>query len=220
VAHAVTARRAASLAVGCALVALALSPVSGDAHGDHDGQVGHMARHVLLGMLAPVFLALGAPGTAVLRASGPAVRRRLAAVLRSTPVHVLTHPVTAAVLDIGGLYVVVLAGVHPHPLLYAHYLAAGYLFAWSIAGPDPAPRRPGPVTRVVVLVAAAAAHAVLAKHLYATATDDEGRTAALVMYYGGDLAELLLAVALFSWWFRRLRVTGRRQRARSRPSCA
>ena len=203
--------RRAAFAVGCLLVALGLSPVFGDAH----DPVGHMARHVVLGMLAPVFLALAAPGTAVLRAAGPRTRRRLGALLRSAPVHVLTHPVTAAVLDIGGMYVVMLVPLHPGPLLYVHYLAAGYLFAWSIAGPDPAPRRPGPAFRLVVLVVAASAHGVLAKHLYATAADDAGRTGALVMYYGGDLAELILAAALFSWWFRLRRVRDRRSRSRA-----
>jgi putative membrane protein len=208
--------RKASFALGCLLVVLGLSPLLGDAH----HPVGHMARHVVLGMLAPVFLALAAPGRAVLRAAGPRTRKRLGALLRSAPVHVLTHPVTAAVLDIGGLYVVMLVPVHAHPLLYVHYLAAGYLFAWSIAGPDPAPRRPGPVPRLVVLVVAAAAHAVLAKHLYATAADDDGRTAALVMYYGGDLAELVLAAALFSWWFRVRRARDRRLPGRSLPASA
>jgi hypothetical protein len=39
---------------------------------------------------------------------------------------------------------------------------------------------------------------VLAKHLYAVAVVDHERDAALLMYYGGDVAELLLAVALFA----------------------
>jgi putative membrane protein len=39
----------------------------------------------------------------------------------------------------------------------------------------------------------------------ATAHDLDGmRAAAQLMYYGGDLAELALAVALFATWFRAL----------------
>ena len=97
--------------------------------------------------------------------------------------------------------------------MHLHYLAAGYLFAWSLAGPDPAPRRPGLAVRVGALLVAAAGHAVLAKYLYAQAEtlppgltdrDPEAfRSAAQLMYYGGDLAELLLAVALFATWYHR-----------------
>ncbi|MBB4911490.1 cytochrome c oxidase assembly protein [Actinophytocola algeriensis] len=81
------------------------------------------------------------------------------------------------------------------------------MFTWSIAGPDSAPRRPGMPTRVVALVLAVAAHSVLAKVLYARAPEgpdgEAVREAAQLMYYGGDLAELALAAALFAIWYRR-----------------
>lgn len=189
------ARTAAWLA-GCAVLAVALSPAI------PDDPPGHMLRHLLLGMVAPLGLVLGAPVTLLLRASPVRWRRAVAAALRSRVVHVLGHPGTAAVLSVGGLYVALLLPLPEHPLLHLHYVAAGYLFAWSMAGPDPAPRRPRLATRVTVLVLAAAAHAVLAKIGYATATTDAERAAALLMYYGGDLAELLLAVALFAAWYR------------------
>lgn len=199
--------RVAAWCAGCLVVAL------GAALTDHGDPRAHMARHVLLGMLAPLGLVLGAPVTLLLRAA-PRSGRVVARVLRSRPLHVLGHPVTAALLSTGGLVAVMSTPLRStgdptvHLALDLHYLAAGYLFAWSIAGPDPAPRRPGPITRVVVLVLAAAAHAVLAKHLYAGAADEEGRAAALLMYYGGDVAEVLLATALFADWYRR-RAPGR-----------
>ncbi len=65
---------------------------------------------------------------------------------------------------------------------------------------------------MVTLVAAAGGHAALAKFLYAHAEvvppgaghDAEAmRAAARLMYYGGDVAELLLVVALFAAWYRR-----------------
>ncbi|MGX7824589.1 cytochrome c oxidase assembly protein [Actinokineospora sp. 24-640] len=203
--------RSAAWVAGCAVVAVAVSPVLGEG-GDPRA---HMARHLLLGMIAPLGLVLAAPVTLLLRVRGPATRRRVGRVLRSAPVHVLGHPVAAAVLSVGGLYAVMLTPLHTvaetHPVahhaLHLHYLVAGYLFTWSIAGPDPAPRRPAPRTRLVVLVLAAAAHAVLAKALYARADtlpwaahhDAESVAAAAeLMYYGGDLAELLLAAALFA----------------------
>lgn len=109
-----------------------------------------------------------------------------------------------------------------HALVLAHLLAAGCVYTWAVAGPDPAPRRPGLPTRVAVLVAAGGVHAFLAKLLYAHppaahhagshavagAASDGGsveafRTAAQWMYYGGDAAELVLAAMLFAWWYRR-----------------
>ncbi len=202
--------RTAAWLLGCAVAALTLSPLLAG----HDPRT-HMARHLLLGMAAPLGLVLAAPVTLLYRVTGQATGRRISRVLRARPVHVLSHPVTAALLAVGGLYAVLLtplaAAVHTHPwvhnALLLHYLVAGYLFTWAIAGPDPAPRRPGTTTRVVVLVLAVAAHAVLAKVLYARAPDGPGgeaaRAAAQLMYYGGDLAELALAAVLFAAWYRR-----------------
>lgn len=60
---------------------------------------------------------------------------------------------------------------------------------------------------MVVLFLAAAGHAILATYLYAEADRMAGplltdarelERAAVLIYYGGDLAELLLAVALFA----------------------
>jgi putative membrane protein len=206
--------RTAAWLAGCAVLAVAVSPVLGPA-GDPRA---HMGQHLLLGMLAPLGLAMGAPVTLLLRVAPP-VRRPVARVLHSRPAHLLAHPVTAAMVSTGGLFLVLLtpvyaaAGQHPllHHGLHVHYLAAGYLFAAAIAGPDPAPRRPGLPVRTGTLLAAAAAHAVLAKFLYANAgalppgagqDADAVRAAAQLMYYGGDFAELLLAVALFAGWYR------------------
>jgi putative membrane protein len=122
----------------------------------------------------------------------------------------------------GGLYVLHLTPLYgitttnalAHHVVNLHFLLAGCLFTWSIAGPDPAPRRPTITTRALVLVAAGAAHAYLAKLLYARAPappphgPDQVRAAAQLMYYGGDLAELALAVALFAIWYRRIPVSG------------
>ena len=198
--------RTAAWLLGCAVAAVALSP----ALAGHDPRT-HVARHLLLGMVAPLGLVLAAPVTLLLRVSAPATRRRIGRVLRSRAVHVLGHPATAALLAVGGLYAVMTTPLaeasetHPvlHTALLLHYLAAGYLFTWAIAGPDPAPRRPGTATRVVVLVLAVAAHAVLAKILYARAPTEQDAEAAQLMYYGGDLAELALAAALFATWYRR-----------------
>lgn len=90
--------------------------------------------------------------------------------------------------------------------MHAHFLAAGHLFAWVVAGPDPAPRRPSVPARLVVLGVAIVGHAALSQLLYAgalvqvSAPADDRRTGAELMYYGGDVAELALAVALVTTW--------------------
>jgi putative membrane protein len=208
--------RLASFTAGVGLILGALSPqLSAWAH--HDLR-GHMLQHLLLGMLAPLALVLGAPGTLLLRRMPIRTARRMSAAMRSTPVARLTHPATALALDTGGLYLLYLTPVYAlsqvHPLLstflHIHFLGAGCLFAWAIVGPDPAPHRPRLRVRLAVLFVAIAAHSTLAKVLYAYGMPTGAgfdaaviRDAAQIMYYGGDIAELLLAIALFASWYRR-----------------
>lgn len=223
--------RTAAWLGGCAVVAVAGSPLVGP----HSDPRMHMASHLLLGMVAPLGLVLAAPVTLLLRASPPRVGRAVTRLLRQPPVRVLAHPVSGLVLSVGGLYVVMLTSVYAwaahdallHQLIHLHYLAAGCLLTWSLVGPDPAPHRAGMPTRVAVLIAAAAGHAVLAKHLYASAERMAGplmtdprtlENAAMLMYYGADVAELLLAAALFgSWYSRRGRRTARSRAAGPTP---
>ena len=177
-----------------------------------------MIQHLLIGMLAPLGLVLAAPLTLLLRTLSVTRARAVTAVLRSSAFHWLSHPGTALLLNIGGMYIIYLTPLYNltltnpslHYLVHFHFLAAGYLFTWSIAGPDPAPRRPGMRTRLVVLFVSIAAHAFLSKFMYAyswprnTPHDmEQVREAAQLMYYGGDFAELLLVVALFAGWYRR-----------------
>jgi len=90
--------------------------------------------------------------------------------------------------------------------VHVHLVASGYLFAWVVAGPDPGPARPTVRARLVVLGIAIAVHASLAQLLYAGLLVDVHepvagmRAAGDLMYYGGDLAELLLALALLLSW--------------------
>jgi putative membrane protein len=209
--------RTASFLTGCLLLVVALAPAG---HGDF---VDHMARHLLVGMLAPLALVLGAPVTLVLRTVSPAAGRAVGRLLHTRTLRVVAHPVTALCLNVGGLallyvtplYTRTLADPSLHRAVQVHFLAAGYLFAWVVAGPDPAPRRPSVPARLVVLGAAVAAHAVLAQLLYAgalvhiPATIEQRQGGATLMYYGGDIAELLIAFALVSSWRPRRPASGR-----------
>ncbi|GID26877.1 cytochrome c oxidase assembly protein [Paractinoplanes brasiliensis] len=171
--------------------------VPGHAHTFRD----HMIGHLVLGMGAPLLLVLARPVTLALRALPVRAARRLARALRSRPVVVLTHPVTAGVLDAGGLVVLYTTGLHSGGFLVGlHLLLTGYLFTAAAVGRDPAPHRPGPAVRSAVLIAFIAVHGILAKHLYGHPPPGvpaaEAEQAAQLMYYGGDLLHLAVIVLL------------------------
>ncbi|MDX6320377.1 MAG: putative rane protein [Propionibacteriaceae bacterium] len=175
----------------------------------------HMAGHLLLGMLAPLLLVLGAPVTVALRGLPVQHARRLSRVLARPELAVLTHPVTAALLDVGGLWLLygtpLFGWMHASPaghlVAQIHVLVAGYLFTFSLVGVDPTGHRADIRLRSAVLVAALAAHGILAKRLYvdppAGVSVADGERAAMVMFYGGDLVEIVLVVAVCLEWYRR-----------------
>ncbi|GHF54982.1 hypothetical protein GCM10010218_40410 [Streptomyces mashuensis] len=204
--------RSASFLAGLVLLGVALlPPLAPAAHTDFRG---HMAQHMLVGMYAPLALVLAAPVTLLLRALPPRGARRVTAVLHSRPARVAAHPAVALVLSTGSLvplYFTPLydaAMAHPagHALMGVHFLVSGCLFAHAVAGPDPAPGRPGVRARLVYLGVAIAAHALIAQALYGGFFVDvhapvgQVQQGAEIMYYGGDVAELLLAGALVATW--------------------
>jgi len=207
--------RTSSFVAGIGLLAVALLPsLMRFAH--HDLR-GHMIQHLLVGMFAPIGLVLAAPLTLLLRTLPVRHARRVTAALRSKPLHWLSHPGTTLLLNMGGMYLLYLTPLYTlmlnnssiHLLVHLHFLAAGCLFTWSVAGPDPAPRRPGLRIRLLVLFISIAAHAYLSKFMYAYTWPgntphslEQIREAAQMMYYGGDFAELLLVVALLAGWYR------------------
>lgn len=193
---------------GLLLVAVsAYGPLAAAAH--HDFRA-HMAGHLLLGMAAPLLLVLAAPISLALRALPVTAARRLSRVLRSAPARFLTHPVTAATLDAGGLWLLYTTDLHAeaaarpwlHTLVQLHVLLAGYLFTASIVGVDPAPHRSSYATRTLVLVVFMAAHAILAKQLYGHPLPvAHAQAGAKLMYYGGDAIHVVVLVLFCRRWF-------------------
>ena len=197
--------------VGClCAVAAVLGPLADRAHHEFGA---HMAGHVLLGMLAPLLLVSAAPITLALRVLPVRRARPLARLLASRLPATLTNPAVAAVLDIGGLWMLYrtelysLMSTKPwlHAVVGIHVLVAGYLFTFAIlGGPDPAPHRPRAGYRAAVLVAALAAHNILAKSLYAVPPEgvppEQATVAGQLMYYGGAPVEIALIVLLCRSW--------------------
>lgn len=145
----------------------------------------HMSQHMVLSMIAPLLLVLGAPITLALRAlpaaradqpSGP--REWLLAALHSPVAKVLTHPVTAFILFVTAPYMVYFSGLYEtamrlhwaHELMHVHFVLVGYLFFESLIGTDPIPyRAPYPI-RLVTLFASLAVHAFFAVALISSDT--------------------------------------------------
>ncbi|MCW4386176.1 cytochrome c oxidase assembly protein [Salinibacterium sp. SYSU T00001] len=185
----------------------------------HSSFAGHMAAHLAVGMVAPLLLVLGAPVTLALRSLHIVPARRLSRLLRSIPARMLMNPVVAATLNVGGMWVFYLTPLYSlaqgawlfHVLVMVHLLIVGFLFTAAIVTPDPSPHRSSFALRAVVLLLALAAHAVLAKYLYANPPAGvalaEAQEGAQLMFYGGDLVDLVLLALLGAQWYR---VSGRR----------
>jgi cytochrome c oxidase assembly factor CtaG len=122
----------------------------------------HMVQHLLLAMVAPPLLAIGAPMTLTLRAASPNVRRSvLLPVLHSWPVKAISWPPVGWTF-----FAVVMWATHFSPLFNAAlenpalhsaehllYLLAGVLFWWPVIGADPMRWRLSPIGRMVYLAA-------------------------------------------------------------------
>ncbi|MHC3472223.1 cytochrome c oxidase assembly protein [Streptomyces sp. 7R007] len=173
---------------------------------------GHMATHLAAGMAAPLLVVLARPVTLALRALPVPARRTLLSLTRSRPVTLLVWPPVAALVDVGGMWLLYRAplppAVHHSPLPTVHLFAAGTLFTFSVLALDPVRHRAGLALRSGVLFAAAAAHTVLARSLWRAGppglayTPADLHQASHLMYYGGDVVEVALAVVVATQWYR------------------
>lgn len=143
----------------------------------------HMMAHMVLGMIAPIGIVLGAPITLALRAlpSGRGEQERglrglLVAALSFRVVLVLTHPIVALAIFDGSLFFLYftnifdsLMGSHlGHLLMSVHFLLAGMLFFHVIIGIDPRPKQYPHIFRIVILFAAMSIHAFFSISLLST----------------------------------------------------
>ena len=204
--------RTLSAAAGVVAGVVAVGPLGVLGHHDFTA---HMWGHLLLGMLAPLLLVLSAPVTVALRGLPVAWARRLSRVLSTPYVRVVSHPVVAGLLNIGGLWLLYTTPLHAwmhasavgHLLVHVHVLLAGWVFTAAILQVDPAPHPHGHPLRAGVLVAFLALHAILSKHVYAHPPAGvgvaEAQAGAQLMYYGGDWIDLVLIAVFCLDWYRR-----------------
>ena len=145
----------------------------------------HMIAHMILSMVAPIFLVLSAPITLALRAL-PAgrvkgergLRGLVVSALHSLPSKTWSHPIVALVIFDGSLFALyftplfgeLMSNHFGHLLMNFHFIAAGLLFFYIIVGIDPNPRRIHHLVRIVILFAAMSIHAFFSVALMSSST--------------------------------------------------
>lgn len=203
------------VAFGAGLVTMLLATQSG--LGAYDGVLfsAHAAQHVLLGMVAPGLLALGAPLTLALRVAPRQLGRRLAGTARSPLAAVATHPLAAwslfvvspFVLYFSPLYALTLRNEPAHVLAHAVLVLSGSLFLGPLVGRDPTRWRLPHGLRVLALVLTLPLHGFLGVALMSsseatlsvTGLADQRRGGALLWLAGDLAAVVLLGVAVARW---------------------
>ncbi|WP_312855931.1 cytochrome c oxidase assembly protein [Nocardioides stalactiti] len=221
-----------SIAWGVGMVAFYLATSSGLAAYDTVLLSVHMGQHMVLSMVVPLSLALGAPVTLALRTLPGTPRTWLLAVLHSRVVRVLSFPPLAFLLYVispwalyfTGWYDASLSSAYVHEMMHVHLVAVGALFFWPIVGVDPLPGRVAHPFRVLLTVLTLPFHAFLGVTImgqtaliggdhYPSLHDRAGygwlpdpradqELAGGILWGAGDLVGLVFFVVLFVQWVR------------------
>lgn len=189
----------------------------------------HMVQHILLTLVGPPLLALGAPITLLLRVARPEARRRaILPILHSWPVRAVTFPVVTWLLFAFAMW-----GTHFSPLFdrsleepgihqleHLVYLVTAALFWWPAIGLDPSPWRLREPVRILYTflqmpqntflgLAIVSATAPLYPH-YASLARDWGpsplvdqQMAGAIMWLVGDLVFVIAMLGIVLGWMRR-----------------
>ncbi len=105
----------------------------------------HVLQHLLLMVVAPPLLALGAPSTLFLQTAGRRAKQRWLAVLRSHPFAVISHPITTWILYFGVMFAFFLTSLINVAMTHMDlmdamnvlFLFGGTLYWWPMVGIDP-----------------------------------------------------------------------------------
>jgi len=212
---------------GLGLFVLAIATGSGLEAYDTTLVSTHMVQHMLLSMIGPILLALGAPVTLALRTLAPGPRRALLRVLHSGVAKVLTFPlvsyglfvVSPFALYFSGLYRLTLEYAWIHELVHVHFVIVGCLFFWPLIGIDPLPGRMSYPLRALIAFLATPFHTVLGLTIMQSSTLLGGdwypdlhlswvdpyvdqNLAGGILWAGGEFVAVAMLAALVFQWMR------------------
>jgi putative copper resistance protein D len=197
----------------------------------------HIVQHMILMMVAPMFLALGAPVTLALRTLPARPRTVLLAALHSRVARVLTFPPLALALFIATPFALYYSSFYEtslrsgfwHAFLHLHFIVIGCLLMWPLVGIDPVPGRISHPLRLLVLFLMLPFHAFLGISIMSSTTLiaeswylafnrtwppsplDDQYLAGGIMWASGDALALLLLIAIFVQWYAQSQREARRE---------
>ena len=175
----------------------------------------HMLSHMVLGMIAPIGIVLGAPITLALRTlpigrneQERGIRGSFIALLHSKLSKIYTHPVVALAIFNGslfGLYFTplfgnLMQGHSGHFFMTIHFLLSGILFFQVLIGVDPMPRKVPHIVKVIIIFAAMSIHAFFSISVMSASTLlDNGYFALLERPWATDLLADQRAGGAIGW---------------------
>ncbi len=145
----------------------------------------HMLSHMVLGMIAPIGIVLGAPVTLALRTlpigrneQERGIRGSFIALLHSKLSKIYTHPVVALAIFNGSLFALyftplfgnLMQGHSGHFFMSVHFLLSGILFFQVLIGVDPMPRKVPHIVKVIIIFAAMSIHAFFSISIMSAST--------------------------------------------------
>lgn len=227
--------------VGLGMASFVFATMSGLGRYDTTLLSVHMVQHMLLSMVVPLALALGAPVTLALRTLPAAPRRWLLAVIHSRVAKVLAFAPLAFVLYIASpwalyfspWYDASLSSSFVHQMMHIHLVLVGTLFFWPLMGVDPVPGRVSHPFRVLLTLMTLPFHAFLGvtimgqetliggEHYLALREGPMGswlppvledqHLAGGILWASGDLIGVLFFAVLFTQWVRSSMQEARRE---------
>jgi putative copper resistance protein D len=188
----------------------------------------HMVQHMVLQMVAPVFLALGAPVTLALRTLPRRPRQWLLRAIHSRIAKVLAFPPVGAAAFVAAPFALYFTGWYPatlhhqglHELQHVVFVGVGAMFMWPLIGIDPLPNRSPYLLRILTTFLVLPAHAILGITIMQSKTviagsfyaglgrpwgpslADDQNIGGGILWASGDLVGLLFLAVLIAQWMR------------------
>lgn len=120
----------------------------------------HMVAHMILSMVVPVFMVLGAPLTLALKVAPPHVASWIEGFLSSRILRVVMHPAFNTIqfvtifylLYVTPWYTLMVSEHAGHLIMNWVFLASGYVYYWEMIGTDPKPHNNSVMKRLAWLI--------------------------------------------------------------------